>query len=86
MVEYFYKKNNFNKNLSTFCEKNSSFLLSDLSTENVIEGVVRFLWACDPNIQNLISTYKLSIHTTNRFKMATNLSIAIKVLILEFYQ
>uniref|UniRef100_A0A915DKA0 Coiled-coil domain-containing protein 22 homolog n=1 Tax=Ditylenchus dipsaci TaxID=166011 RepID=A0A915DKA0_9BILA len=62
----------------TFCADSLPKSLACLSTDNVVEAVVRFLWACDPSTQKNIPSYKLPSHTTGRFKMATLLADAIK--------
>ncbi|KAI1705662.1 coiled-coil domain-containing protein 22 like protein [Ditylenchus destructor] len=62
----------------SFCTDGPPASLALLSTDDVVEGVVRLLWACDTNTHKTIPSYKLPSHTTGRFKMATQLAKAIK--------
>lgn len=50
-----------------------------MSSDNVIEGVVRFLWAYNSNYKQTFPVYEMSEHATSRFRMATKLSDALKV-------
>lgn len=63
---------------SSFCEEGLPNL-NELTTDNVVEAVVRFLWACDPKFTKTIQSYSMSSQTTARFKMATTLAQALKV-------
>uniref|UniRef100_A0A914X326 Coiled-coil domain-containing protein 22 homolog n=1 Tax=Plectus sambesii TaxID=2011161 RepID=A0A914X326_9BILA len=54
--------------------------LKSFTSDHVIEGVVRCLWACDPATKATIPSLKLPGNMTAKFRTATNIADAIKAL------
>lgn len=56
---------------STFCEDETPHNLESLVREDVVEGIVKLLWAIDPNFKEKITGYKLPVHAAQKFQVAT---------------
>nr|CAD2138116.1 unnamed protein product [Meloidogyne enterolobii] len=54
--------------------------LSDLGPNQIIEGVIRCLWKCNPSTITTIPSYKMPGNAVDRFKIATKIAQEIKSL------
>uniref|UniRef100_A0A915LCW0 Coiled-coil domain-containing protein 22 homolog n=1 Tax=Meloidogyne javanica TaxID=6303 RepID=A0A915LCW0_MELJA len=54
--------------------------LSDLGPNQIIEGVIRCLWKCNPSTITTIPSYKMPGNAVDRFKIATRIAQEIKSL------
>jgi hypothetical protein len=74
-----YQKFWFLKKFSSFCVDSIPESLLFLSQDDIVESIIKCLWACDPENKELIPSYKLPTHMTNKYKVATTIANAIKV-------
>lgn len=54
--------------------------LNDLNSEQIVEGIVRCLWKCNPSTVERIFSYKLTKNTVDRFRIASKITDEIKSL------
>uniref|UniRef100_A0AC35EVN4 Coiled-coil domain-containing protein 22 homolog n=1 Tax=Panagrolaimus sp. PS1159 TaxID=55785 RepID=A0AC35EVN4_9BILA len=65
----------------TFCEDETPQNLESLVREDVVEGIVKLLWAIDPNFKDKITGYKLPVHAAQKFQVATLIANTVATLI-----
>uniref|UniRef100_A0A915PC97 Coiled-coil domain-containing protein 22 homolog n=1 Tax=Meloidogyne floridensis TaxID=298350 RepID=A0A915PC97_9BILA len=64
----------------SFSTTNEFKNLSDLGPNQIIEGVIRCLWKCNPSTITTIPSYKMPGNAVDRFKIATKIAQEIKSL------
>ena len=64
---------------SSFTEDDEFTSLKDFGSDQVVEGIVRCLWRCDPNTVESIPSFKLPGNAVDRFRIASKISKEIKV-------
>uniref|UniRef100_A0A914CAC8 Coiled-coil domain-containing protein 22 homolog n=1 Tax=Acrobeloides nanus TaxID=290746 RepID=A0A914CAC8_9BILA len=62
----------------SFCVDSIPESLLFLSQDDIVESIIKCLWACDSENKELIPSYKLPTHMTNKYKVATTIANAIK--------
>jgi len=69
----------FDFHFSSFCLQALPSSLEELGTKDVIEGIVRGLWAIDPRTMDTLPSFVLPPSTTGRFRLASSICSSMKV-------
>lgn len=54
--------------------------INEFNTDQIYEGIVLLLWACEPSSKSVISSTKLPLNMTSRFRSAMNVVSAVKAI------